>query len=66
MKFKVGDRVRHVASGKEYRVNEVPSFYYLLEECGKPFYAYTEVNGKVTYYRRQDEMEDGRFELVPN
>lgn len=61
-KFKVGDRVMHGRSAKEYVVTKVPNIWHRLENCDKPFYAYK--HDQVTYYRREDEMEDGRFTLL--
>lgn len=63
-KFKVGDRVTHGNSGKEYVIKRLPDPWHRLENCDKPFYAYKGEHNGVTYYRREDEMDDGRFRLM--
>lgn len=63
-KFKVGDQVCHVMTGNIYVIKSVPDNWHRLEHCGKTFYSYKSNDEKVTHYRREDEMEDGRFIFV--
>lgn len=62
-KFRLGEEVRHVKSGGIYIVTGLPSEY-VLEHSREPAYAYLMVDGRICV-RSQQEMEDGRFESVP-
>jgi len=64
-KFKVGQIVRHLKSGNLYRIAQGPDEGHRLEYCDQTFYVYKSVahNG-YEWYRRSDEVEDGRFVLV--
>lgn len=61
MKFHKGDTVRHIKSKHKYAIMGTPDRY-RLESTNTPAYAYTD--GNEMWVRCQEEMEDGRFELV--
>lgn len=63
MKFKHGQRVRHVATGRVYRIVDLPARC-RIEATGAPAYSYClAFEPEITLWvRPQSEMEDGRFE----
>lgn len=61
MKFHKGDTVRHIKAKHKYAIMGTPDRY-RLESTNTPAYAYTD--GNEMWVRCQEEMEDGRFELV--
>jgi hypothetical protein len=61
-KFRVGEEVRHTKGGI-YIITGLPSEY-VLEHSREPAYAYMMADGRICV-RSQAEMEDGRFESVP-
>ena len=63
MKFKEGQEVVHVKTGKVYRVLYTPRMA-KLEQSGAPCYVYRNVDQNEVWCRSQSEMEDGRFEGV--
>ena len=58
--FKIGQTVRHLKSGNEYKILSEPDEKHKLECCNESFYSYGCVNS-IIWYRRKNEMEDGRF-----
>lgn len=62
-KFSLGQRVRHVKTGRVYRIVDLPSRC-RIEATGAPAYSYCLVGGAdiTLWVRPQSEMEDGRFE----
>ncbi len=58
-KFDSESRVRHVKTGGEYWIEEVPERC-RLESTGEPAYAYRGEDG-ILWVRSQVQMEDGRF-----
>lgn len=61
--FKVGDTVKHLRSGKYYKIIAVPDHKHFLEATGNGFYVYQEAPDKTFWYRDGNEMQDGRFIL---
>ena len=66
-KFLVGDKIRHIKTGKEYIVRRVPPFL-IIEATNTLSYAYSgdKTNSERDHWwvRPQTEMEDGRFEII--
>lgn len=67
VKFPQGRMVRHVKTQGRYKIFMTPDVV-RLEHSNKPAYMYSpaiQEVGEVLYWvRDQEEMEDGRFELV--
>lgn len=67
-KFQIGDEVRRVKSGKVYVIAAEPQ-QNRLEATNTPAYRYRLANpicaeDFISWNRAQDEMEDGRFEII--
>jgi hypothetical protein len=62
--FKRGDKIRHVKSKTDYWVVATPDVA-RLEETNEPAYVYRSDFNNLWWTRRQSEMEDGRFVVVP-
>lgn len=62
MTFRNGQRVRHVASGRVYRIVDLPARC-KIEATAAPAYSYCLANDPdiTLWVRPQSEMEDGRF-----
>lgn len=59
--FKPGSKLRHVKSGGFYKVVLLANIEANLE----PAYVYESLQSHDFWIRPQAEMEDGRFELIP-
>lgn len=62
-KFKVADVVKHLRTGGKYVIMMTPEDSLFIMGT-QPAYLYGDKIGPRKWVRRQDEMEDGRFELV--
>lgn len=66
--FSEGDTVKHCKTGHLYVILLDRSAKVVIENNGKPAYAYRRKGGRpgssAMWIRDADEMEDGRFELV--
>lgn len=65
--FQRRDLIRHVKSGKEYRIVATPDGGLRMEKGNEPAYCYTdpcEDSPEPLWVRSAREMEDGRFVLV--
>lgn len=66
-KFGLGVHVQHVATGKFYRITDLPRgehYENRLEATGELAYGYLPADEKalaIKWWRSQIEMEDGRF-----
>lgn len=67
-KFRKHQEICHVATGRIYVITRLPSPLRRLEWGGDAFYEYTraDIDGDTTWFRSQLQMEDGRFDPVPN
>ena len=64
IKYKIGDKLKHVTSGDNYVIVAYPNDNRLLESTGDRFYEYRANGGDIVWHRAEREMEDGRFILV--
>jgi len=64
-KFSERSIVRHIKTGKEYRIFIGPEKC-RIENGSVPAYVYHDVEYSVLWVLPQVEMEDGRFEAVKN
>lgn len=65
-KFYRTQSVKHVKSGRQYCITQIPQEHLRLEYCNEPFYVYRSIDleddkGHVLWHRPVSEMEDGRF-----
>lgn len=58
--YAINQSIKHVASGREYLVIELPESHKRLEDCNEPYYRYVGSDG-IEWSRRVSQMEDGRF-----
>ncbi|WP_144106728.1 hypothetical protein [Paraburkholderia sp. BCC1886] len=64
-RFRIGEEVRHLETGGVYIITGLPNENVKKEGDGwKDSYAYLMVDGR-TAHRSQEQMEDGRFESLP-
>lgn len=61
--YRMGQRLRHVKSGDDYVIREVPD-HRKLEECNESFYEYEKISTGEVWQRAKSKMEDGRFVLI--
>lgn len=61
--YRMGQRLRHVKSGGDYIIREVPD-HRKLEECNESFYEYENISTGEVWERAKSKMEDGRFALI--
>jgi hypothetical protein len=67
MTFLRNDRIRHKKSCKDYMVLLTPQHGLRIEATNEPAYAYQAMwSGRdpIVWVRSQEQMEDGRFEIV--
>lgn len=64
-KFRVGERLRHVKSGRIYRIVDLPTRM-RIEATAAPAYSYCLADSPdiTLWVRPQVELEDGRFVSV--
>ena len=63
-KFKRGQIVLFKGTNASYCITELPQDHLRLAVSGDPFYGYRSYGNDtdhIIWYRRQSEMEDGRF-----